>query len=432
MPLLFKNIYYTDENFEIQTGSVEVEGKYISRVYDNAPENYAGTVIDGAGKILIPGLVNTHTHVPMTLLRGYGEGLALQEWLNDKIFPFEGRMTDEDAYWGALVGIADMLSCGVTSFTDMYDHTQFVARAVKETGIKANLGRGIVEFGGGDLYSSPRHREAVELIENWQGACGGRIICEASLHAEYTSNETVVRQMARFAKNSSLGIHLHLSETHREQDDCVLSRGVTPARYFEDCGIFENRTTAAHGVWLTDEDMDILASRAVTVAHCPASNLKLGSGIAKVPDMLKRGVAVSLGTDSASSNNNMNLLGDLRLAAMIHPGVTRDPLCITAKDVLRMATVVGAKAQGRTDCGLIKEGYRADLAVLNMKNPHMMPVHDVLTDIVYSAQQSDVETTIVDGEMVYHNGVFTMFDADEAIEKACQSAKRIASELNIR
>lgn len=427
--MLFQNIHYLDENFEIKRGDVAIsDGKIAAIGQGLAPEGLE--VIDGANRLLIPGLVNTHCHVPMTLLRGYGEGLPLQRWLNERVFPFEDRLTAEDTYWGSLIGIAEMLASGVTSFSDMYSFCNDICEAVKLSGIKINISRGICEFGDAGLYGSVRQLESEQLIRDWNGACNGRIIVENSLHSEYLTNERVVRDMAEFAVAQGLGIHLHLSETLSEHLEGAKRRGMTPAKYFEQTGIFESRVIAAHCTHVTSEDIHILAKNNVTAVHCPSSNLKLGSGVAPVPEMLAAGVNVSLGTDGASSNNNLNMFEEMHLAGIIHRGVAMNPELTPASQIVKMATLNGAAGQGRFDTGVIAVGKCADLAVLNLNKPHLTPVHDILSDIVFAAQAGDVEMTIVDGEVVYRNGEFLKFDVFEAMEKASKAAIRIANELN--
>jgi 5-methylthioadenosine/S-adenosylhomocysteine deaminase len=365
----------------------------------------------------------------MTLLRGYGEGLPLQRWLSERVFPFEDKMTAEDTYYASLVGIAEMLSCGVTSFSDMYSFCDEICEAVKLSGIKANISRGIVEFGDGGLYGSQRHLESERLIDNWNGACGGRIIAEAAIHTEFTTNERVVREQAQYALSRGVGIHVHLSETKTEHDEGFARRGVTVARYFEDCGIFESRITAAHCTFITPGDMDILARHGVTAVHCPSSNLKLGSGIAPIPDMLSRGVNVALGTDGASSNNNLNMFEEMHLAGMIHRGAARNPELTPAAQIIKLATSGGAIAQGRLDTGAIKVGNRADFAVIDLDRPHLTPIHDLTSSVVFAAQGSDVVMTVVDGEVVYRDGEFPRFDVRDAMARASAAATRIAGEL---
>jgi 5-methylthioadenosine/S-adenosylhomocysteine deaminase len=427
--VVFRDVYYVDEFFQIRRGNVVTFDGVFLALGDDLPDGELGEVFSGAGRLIIPGLVNAHCHVPMTLLRGYGEGLPLQRWLSERVFPFEDKMTPEDTYYGSLVGIAEMLSSGVTSFSDMYSCCDEICQAVKLTGIKANISRGIVEFGDGGLFGSQRQIESERLIDNWNGACGGRIIAEAAIHTEFTTNERVVREQAQYALSRGVGIHLHLSETKKEHDEGAARRGMTVARYFEECGVFASRVTAAHCTFITPDDMELLARHGVTAVHCPSSNLKLGSGIAPVPDMLARGVNVALGTDGASSNNNLNMFEEMHLAGMIHKGAARDPELTPAAQILKMATTGGASAQGRHDTGAIKVGNRADFAVINLDKPHLTPIHDLLSAIVFAAQGSDVEMTVVDGEVVYRNGEFPRFDVRDAMARASAAATRIAAEL---
>ena len=430
--MLFRDIFYIDEDFEVKRGDIAVADGKISEIGQGgtlAAEGF-NEVINGASRLLIPGIVNLHSHVPMTLLRGYGEGLPLQRWLDERVFPFEDRMNAEDVYWGALIGIAEMLASGVTSFSDMYNFCGEICEAVKISGIKINISRGICEFGDSGLYGSTRQLESEALIRGWNGACNGRIVVENALHSEYLTNERVVREMANFAKSSGLGVHLHLSETLSEHLAGVTRRGMTPARYFEEAGIFDFRVTAAHCTHVTADDIQILARNGVTAVHCPSSNLKLGSGVAPVPEMLTAGVNVAIGTDGASSNNNLNMFEEMHLAGIIHRGVAMNPELTPASQIIRMATQNGATGQGRFNTGVIAVGNCADLAVLNLNKPHLTPVHDILSDIVFAAQAGDVEMTIVDGDVVYRNGEFLNFDIFGAMEKAAQSAHRIAAELN--
>ena len=446
--MLFQNIQFLSEDCKIRRGCVATQGDKIIYIGDKPPSLKGrplelGEVIDGTNRLLIPGLVNAHSHVPMTLLRGYGEGLPLDRWLNEKVFPFEDKMTAEDVYWGSLVGIAEMLASGVTSFSDMYNFCDEMCEAVLLSGIKANISRGIVEFGDGGLNDSFRHTESLQLIEKYNGADNGRIIAETSIHAEYTSTERIVRELAQFAHERGLGVHLHLSETRSEQAECITRRGVTPTQYFEDCGIFASRVTAAHCVHVSANDIEILARNNVAAVHNPTSNLKLGSGIAPVPQLLAAGVNVALGTDGASSNNNLNMFEEMSLASLIHRGAAENPELMPPADVLRAATRGGALAQGRAfhdaqrensvsriaETGVIKINNKADFAVLNLDKPHLTPNFDIPSSLISAAQASDVEMTIVDGRVVYRDGKCLLFNVREAMEKATAAAHRIAGDL---
>ncbi len=424
--MLFKNINYCDENFEQKKGFIALKGKYIDYIGTTEPEEDYGEEINGENKFLIPGLVNPHCHVPMTLLRGYGEGLPLDRWLNERVYPFEDKLTDEDVYWGSLLGIGEMLAGGVTSFSDMYFFCDSICSAVEVSGIKSNVSRGLTVFDGSPFYGSYRHKESEHLVDRWNGACEGRIMAEASVHAEHTTNEKFVREVVEFAKDKNVGMHIHLSETAEEHKDCLSRRGCTPTEYFLETGLLDLRVTAAHGVHITKKDMSILAENGAGIVHCPSSNLKLGSGVAPVPAMIEKGINVAIGTDGASSNNNLNMIEEMHLTALIHNGIAMDASLLTAGQVIKMASRNGAAMQGRTDTGIIAKGMRADLAVIDMNKPHLQPVHDMLANTIYSAQASDICMTIVDGRVVYRDGRVLTFDLEQAAAMASKAAERIA------
>ncbi len=429
--MVFQNVTLLDENFKIREKQyVQVKGDRIVYIGDAFPETPSGKWIDGKNKLMIPGLVNAHTHVPMTLLRGYGEGLPLDRWLNERIFPYEHELEDSDVYSATQLGIAEMVRFGTASFTDMYDHCGKIAHAVKITGIRANISRGVLCFDDSPLKKLEAFKESVQLYQTlYNDDNGGRIKVDMCIHGEYTSTPRVVREMAAYAKSLGCGMHIHLAETKEETDACISRHGMTPTRYMEEMGVFENPCTAAHCVWLTEEDMDILARNHVTVVHCPVSNLKLGSGVAPIPDLLKRGVNVALGTDGCASNNNLNLFEEIKLAAILHKGINRDPSLCTPEEILRCATVNGAKAQGRKDCGLIKEGYKADLVLLDISGPHWCPQHDLVGNIVYSAQGSDVVLTMVDGKILYQNGEFWSVNFGKIKPDCIKANERILQKL---
>lgn len=420
--MLFRSINFVDDGFAVRRGDVLVQDGKIASA-GRKIESYDGPVYDGAGKLLIPGLVNSHCHVPMTLLRGYGDGLPLQEWLFGRVFPFEDTMRDEDAYFGAMLGIAEMLACGVTSFTELYMFPDSICRAVTESGIKCSYSRSIVEPGEGPLRDSARFREAAAAHDRYDGANGGRLRVRFDLHAEYTSSESTIRQLADFARERRTPLRVHLSETAREHEECRQRHGRTPARFLDECGFFAvPGALAAHCVHLEDGDFAVLREREAGVAHCPSSNLKLGSGIADIPRMREEGIRIGIGTDGASSNNNLNMMEELHIAAILHGSVP-------AAEILRMATRNGALLQGRTDSGLIREGFCADLAVVDFNRPHLQPVHDMLSSLVYSAQGSDVVLTMADGEILYRDGQFARIEPSYIQKKCAQSVAGILTRL---
>lgn len=388
-------------------------------------------VYDGRGKILMPGLYNAHSHVPMTLLRGMGENLPLDRWLNEAIFPFEALITDEDAYWATLAGIAEMARFGVVSCTDMYYYSEARARAVAESGFKCNLGHSVLDFDPDISYDEiPEAAKNQELIKDFHGAADGRLLVDLNLHAEYTSTRKVAEGLAQAAKDAGVRMQVHVCETENEVEGCKeRHNGMTPVEYLADCGIFDVPTTAAHCVWLTEGDRKILADKGVFVATCPASNAKLGSGIAQVTDMINAGITVALGTDGVASNNNHNMFQDLYLLALMERAQKHTPLGLSSADLIRIATRNGALSQGRNDCGDIVEGNKADLIVLNADTPWFRPADDVAGALIYSAQGSDVVLTMIDGKILYKDGEYLTIDTERALAAVESSRKRILSQL---
>lgn len=424
--MLLSNIAVLQSDGTLLDGmSVAVRGSRIVSLGKDKPAGDWGEVIDGKDRLLIPGLVNAHTHVPMTLMRGYGDDMPLDRWLYDRIFPFEDKLTGEDVYWGSLLGITEMLASGTTSFSDMYYFCDEIIRAVLESGIKANIGRGVSCFDPAKKFRDlPAYHEMKEML-NYQNAEDGRIRIDAAPHSEYTTRPDILADIADFAAENQLRIQVHLSETDKEQHECVGRHGKTPACVMDEAGLFNLPVTAAHCVWLTDSDIDLLASKHVFVAHCPQSNLKLASGIAQVEKMRRAGIAAALGTDSAASNNNLDMIEEMRSAALLAKGVSLDPCALPAGETLKMATRIGALSQGREDCGDIAEGYRADMAVLSMKRPAMNPCHSALSNLLYAAGCADVEMTIVDGRIVYRNGEYPTLDIEKIIYETNRCVKNL-------
>ena len=396
----------------------------ISYLGKTPPQEKPARIINGEGMVLMPGLINCHTHLPMSLLRGYGDGHELQTWLNDYIFPREARLDDRAVKAAALLSIAECLRFGVTSVSDMYDHCDAIAQAVAESGIKANLGRGTTlwtqDF---DFETFPACRELRELHEKWNGYDNGRIKAEASVHGEYTSNYHLWDALGEYALNEGLGMQVHLSETRKEHEDCKEKYGLTPAQILDCHHVFDARTQAAHCVWLEPEDMALLARRKVTAVHCPVSNLKLASGRADVIAMVKAGMNVALGTDGASSNNNLDLFEEIKAASLLAKDLHSDATALPPQAVLMMATVCGARAQGREkECGMLKVGMDADLILLDFTQPHLMPCHDVLSHLCYAVSGHDVIMTMVRGRILYAAGKYETIDLDAVVKELAEYA----------
>lgn len=429
--MLFENITILDEELEVRHNMyVGVKGEFIEYIGEERPEGDYGESYDGRGKLLMSAFYNAHAHSPMMLMRGYGENLALSDWLNTKIFPFEDKLYSDAVYYSTLFAMAESLRFGIVSSSDMYYFCDDMARAVIESGAKANISRSITSFEPGTIIGNERYREAESLFDNYHGADDGKILVDASIHAEYTNTEQSMMEVADFAKERGINMHVHISETQSEHEECKQRHGGrTPVQLLNDLGAFDTNTTAAHCVWVTDEDMDILAEKGVTVASCPVSNLKLASGICNVPAMLEKGINVAIGTDSVASNNSLNFIEEMKFFALLNKAAKSDPTLITPKQTLHAATYAGALAQGRHDCGRLREGNRADLTVLNISAPHMRPVHDLATNIVYSASGSDVVLTMADGKVLYKDGDFLTIDIEKTISETEAACRNILSRL---
>lgn len=429
--MLIKNITLIDENFQVQENRyVGIDDERITYISKEVPKQDFGRVYDGTGKLLMSGFVNTHAHSPMTLMRGYGENLALQDWLNQKIFPFEDKLTGDAVYWGTLLAMAESIRFGIVSTTDMYYFSEDMIRAIDESGAKNNISRSITCFDDSDLWSLQSAKEMKSIYETYHNAAGGRIKVDMSIHAEYTSTPKIVQQLAEYTQSIGTNMHVHLSETKLEHEECKQRHGMTPAAYFNKLGLFETPTTAAHCVWLEDEDFTILREKGVTAASNPVSNMKLASGVCNVPKLLESGINVSLGTDSVASNNSLNFIEEIKFLACAAKERLKDPTAVTPKQALRAATLAGAISQGREDCGSVKEGNKADLIVIDISGPHMQPAHDLINNLVYSASGSDVVMTMADGKILYENGQYTTIDIEKTIHEANRATKGILEALS--
>ena len=422
MDTLFSNITavtMADKLPVILGAYVGVTDGKISCISTKMPQEPAGRVIDGRGMVLMPGLINCHTHIPMTPLRGYGDDHNLSDWLNNYVFPKEDLWDERAIRASTLLGLAECLRFGTTSISDMYYFSDTICQCVAQVGLKGNIARSITVFD--EDYCFDKHgpsQELVALTEKWNGYDNGRIKTEVSIHAEYTSFDKVWHALAEYAISNGLGMQVHVSETKSEQESCLEKYGLTPAQLLDVYHVWDSRSAAAHCVHLTEEDMELFARRGVTAVHCPNSNLKLASGIAPVRKMLDKGMNVALGTDGVSSSNNADLFESIKLAALLSNGSTLDPVSLTAQEALKMATINGARAQGRaSECGMIAPGMDADLIMLDFTQPHLIPCHNPVSNLVYAASGHDVCMTMVRGKILYENGSYPTIDMEKVLRE---------------
>lgn len=380
-------------------------------------------VIDGRGKLAIPGLINTHTHASMVLFRGYANDLPLMDWLEEKIWPREDKLVKSDAYWLSLLAIAEMIKGGVTAFADMYMFMEETARAVLDSGVRGVLSRGLQ---GPDKNSKSRLDESESLWKNWQGAGGGRITVMLGPHSIYTCEPSYLKEIKGLSEKLGLGIHIHLSETRQEVEDSFKKHGKSPVGLLESLGLLDGHVLAAHCVHLSDEDLKIIKDYDVRVSHCPVSNLKLGSGIAPIGDMVDMGITVSLGTDGAASNNNLSVMKEMAFASLITKGTEENATLIPADIALEMATKMGARAlnlEGIT--GTLSPGKKADIVLIDTDSPNYFPKGDLTTHLVYSGNSKDVDTVFVNGVKLMENRQLLTIDMDRVYDEVNKIYKRV-------
>ena len=417
MDILFSDsivITMNDDKPVLFHGYVGITGRKVSYVGETPPAEPAARTINGG--LLMPGLINSHSHLPMALLRGYADDYRLQEWLFDHIFPAEGKLDERCIDAGIRLGLAECIRFGVVSCTDMYFHLPRIAEAVLETGAKANISNALLclDMNTFDFEKDRGTIEARAALAQYKGLGDGRLIIDAGIHGEYTSAPAAWQKSVAFAAENNLRLHIHLSETETEHTACIQRHCKTPAEILHEHGVFSRTTTAAHCCWLTESDMDLLAANGATAAHCPVSNLKLASGIAPVAKMRARGLNVALGTDGACSNNNHDMFEEIKTAALLQKYLTGDPSVMPAYEAIKLATVNGALGQGReNETGRILPGYDADLIMLNLDAPHLFPLNDPCAAVAYAAKGSDVCLTMVQGKVLYENGEYKTIDLEK-------------------
>ena len=396
------------------TGDLEFADGVITRVVERP--------IDAPSRLVLPGLVNCHGHTPMTLVRGLGAGLPLKRWLEEAIFPVEARMTAEDIKAGMLWGVMEMLAGGTTFVADMYDFPGECAEVLNAVGFRGRfcrVGLGIVPGRLDDLIGFTRR--ALAGVRP-----GDTALADVCIHSEYLTDERFCRDLADAAREFGRPLNFHCSETRREHEECIARHGKTPIAYLAATGILDRGGYAAHCVWCTDDDFRIMAERGVSLVHNPSSNLKLGSGIARIVRARELGVNVALGTDGCASNDNLDMFEEMHLASLLQKGVSLDPTALSAWDVIEMATVNGAKAVGESTIGSLAVGQAADFCVVGLDRPHLLPALDYASLVVHSMHASDVVETWIAGRRLYDRGAYPTLDAARAKADFLAAVRRLA------
>ena len=406
-----------DVAFDDESGLIEDVSLDRRRGQGGRPPSRDGRRLDLSGHLVMPGLVNCHCHAAMTLVRGLGGGLPLQRWLTEAIFPVEAKMTADDVYAGTMWGAMEMLAGGTTCVADMYDFPEAAEKAFADAGIESRVCRVGLAFPDG----TPPGRLG-ECVRFCRGKAEGRDIC---VHSEYLTDEGFCRALADANRELGRRLHVHVSETRREHDECVARHGKTPVAYLAGTGLFDHGGYAAHCVWCTDDDFRIMAERGVALVHNPTSNMKLGSGFARVMRAMELGVCVALGTDGPASNDNLDMFEEMHLASLVHKGLANDPTVLSPWDVVEMATKNGARALGRGDAGEIAAGKRADFCVVDLGGLHLAPALDVPNLVVHSIHAGDVAATYVGGRKVYDRGSFSSVDAEGARKSLMAAVARL-------
>jgi len=412
----------------IEDGLVAVKDRKIAFVgrRTSAPHFDAEVDINARGKVAVPGLINCHTHLPMTLFRGLAEDKPLDSWLKKTIWPLESKLKSGDVYDGALLGCLEIIKSGTTCFADMYFHEDLVAKATKESGLRAVLAEGIIGLGKG-LLDCVMLKRSVAFARRFNKSSDGRVNVMLGPHSVYSCSRGLLEKVGEEASKLGIGIHMHLAESKSMLTKCKLP-GLSEVEFLDKMGFFKGHVLAAHCINLSAKDQHILASRGVKVAYVPVANMKLGLGAAKVADLLSNGVCVGFGTDGPASNNTLDMFETMKTGALLQKHAYRNPRVVPAYEVLRMATIDGARALGlENEVGSLEVGKKADIVLIDFSKPHLKPLHDIHASIVYSAHGSDVDTVIVDGRILMQNRQIKTLNEQAVIDKAEKTAFRLAS-----
>lgn len=378
-------------------------------------------VIDANKKIVMPGLINAHTHLPMTLFRGIADDLPLMKWLQDEIWPIERQLNAEHVYAGALLGCLEMITSGTTCFNDMYFFMDEVARSILESGIRGVLSYAMIDLGDAEKAKN-RLKEGGQLIKKYN-AEKTRVRAFFGPHAPYTCSEELLVKTKELADKHKTGVHIHVAETKEEVENSKRDKGLRPFEYLDKIGFLNENVVAAHSTWTSRNEIKIMKEQGVKVAHNPISNMKIACGIARVPEFIEKGITVSLGTDGAASNNSLDMFEEMKVCALIHKINKMDASIVPAKKVLEFATINGAKALGMdSEIGSIEVGKKADVILVDLNKPGLTPLTNPISHLIYSAKGSDVDTVIVDGEILMENKELRTLDKENVLSFAREQA----------
>lgn len=404
----------------IKNGNIYIENEKIKKITNDKIDFSYDKKIDGKNYLAMPGFVNAHTHVGMSLFRNFSDDVELMTWLNEKIWPLEDKLIAEDVYWASLLSHAEMIMTGTTSFADMYYFEDQTIKALEKSKMRAQISRGLTL----EDKNYKKIEENIDLFKKYENSQNGRINIAFGPHAVYTTDKNYLKEINKYAKKYKMPIHIHLSETKIENDECIKRFGQSPTEVFEECGIFENRTIAAHGLYLSDKDLDILSKYDVSVVHNPSSNLKLSSGFLDCTRVLNKKINLAMGTDSSASNNNLSMIKEISLTSLVSK--YNNPKNLKAYDVLKMATINGAKALGLDDkIGTLEEGKLADIILIDLNNPNHTPQNNLISSLPYSTFDKDVSYVIINGDLVYDDKKFVYLNEKEIIKNAEKSFQKL-------
>ena len=418
--ILIKNAIILDPEKDINAKKdLLIKDDLIYKIDEEIAQDNVDKIIDAKDKILLPGFVNTHTHLSMALFRGLADDLSLDEWLNDNIWPMEANLNEYYCYIGALLGAVELFKSGTTTLSDMYFYMEDVAKAVEESGIRAVLSYGMIDFGDEEKRKAEIEKN-MNLFKNCHNTADGRIKVFFGPHSPYTASEELLKEVRKLADENNIKIHIHVSETQKEIDDVSAEKGLRPFEYLDSIGFLGPDVLCAHCVWLSDEEIEIIKKHDVKISHNPCSNMKLASGIAPVKKLLDNDICVAIGTDGASSNNNLDIIEELKTASLLQKVSTLDPEALNSDEALAMGTIEGAKALGLDDeIGTIEVGKKADLILIDTNNANMIPDSSKLSsNIIYAANGFNVDTTICNGQILMENRQLTTLDEQDIYKKA--------------